>query len=96
MIRVAQSLVESDEAESWMDYIVINDDPPQNLAGQFGKNRPRIDFEFLYVVRGRRPRFHIEAKRLYRSDSVSEYFGLGGLAVEAQEVVPIQAGAGSG
>ena len=62
-----------------MDYLVINDDPPQNLAGRFGKRRPRIDFEFVYVVRGRRPRFHIEAKRLYRSDSVNEYFGSGGL-----------------
>jgi hypothetical protein len=79
IIRVAQNLVESDEAESSMDYLVINDDPPQNLAGRFGKRRPRIDFEFVNVVRGRRPRFHIEAKRLYRSDSVNEYFGSGGL-----------------
>jgi hypothetical protein len=30
-------------------------------------------------LHGKRPRFHIEAKRLYRSDSVNEYFGAGGM-----------------
>ena len=79
IIRKAQEIVESDQAEPWMDHIEIKDDPPQNVAGRVGKKRPRIDFEFVQVGRGRRPRFHIEAKRLYRSDSVNEYFGAGGL-----------------
>lgn len=81
LIREAQSVLEADDAESWMERLEIKDDPPQNLPGKLGKKRPRIDFEFVQVVRGRRPRFHIEAKRLYRSDSVSEYFGSGGLAM---------------
>jgi hypothetical protein len=79
IIRKAQEIVESEQAEAWMDHIEIKDDPPQNVGGRFGKKRPRIDFEFVQVGRGRRPRFHIEAKRLYRSDSVNEYFGPGGL-----------------
>jgi hypothetical protein len=79
IIREAQEIVESEQAEAWMDHIEIKDDPPQNVAGRVGKKRPRIDFEFVQVGRGRRPRFHIEAKRLYRSDSVNEYFGHGGL-----------------
>jgi hypothetical protein len=79
IIREAQDIIEDNEAEAWMDHIEIKDDPPQNVGGRFGKKRPRIDFEFVQVGRGRRPRFHIEAKRLYRSDSVNEYFGDGGL-----------------
>lgn len=61
-------------------------DAPQNVPGRFGKMRPRIDFEFVYVVRGRRPGFHIEAKRLYRSDSINEYFESGGLVVVQFEI----------
>lgn len=79
IIREAQNIIEGAEADAWMDYIEIKDDPPQNVGGRFGKKRPRIDFEFVQVGRGPRPRFHIEAKRLYRSDSVNEYFGGGGL-----------------
>ena len=81
LIREAQNVIEGDDAESWMENLEIKDDPPQNVAGRFGKRRPRIDFEFVQVVRGRHPRFHIEAKRLYRSDSVNEYFGSGGLGM---------------
>ena len=79
IIREAQEIMEGEQAEAWMDHIEIKDDPPQNVPGRVGKKRPRIDFEFVQVGRGRRPRFHIEAKRLYRSDSVNEYFGDGGL-----------------
>jgi hypothetical protein len=81
LIREAQNVIEGDDAEPWMEQLEIKDDPPQNVAGRFGKRRPRIDFEFVQVVRGQRPRFHIEAKRLYRSDSVNEYFGRGGLGM---------------
>jgi hypothetical protein len=49
------------------------------VAGRHGKQRPRIDIEFVRTGRGQRPRFHVEAKRLYRSDSVNGYFGSGGL-----------------
>lgn len=59
----------------------ISDDPPQNVPGRFGKRRPRIDIEFVRVIRGRRPRFHVEAKRLYRAGAVNEYFGDEGLGM---------------
>jgi hypothetical protein len=62
-----------------MDHMEVLDDPPQTVAGRYGKNRPRIHIEFVRTGHGARPRFHVEAKRLYRSDSVNEYFGSGGL-----------------
>lgn len=79
LVRLARMLIESDEAEPWMEHMEVLDDPPQALAGRHGKKRPRIDIEVVRTGRGRRPRFHIEAKRLYRGDSVNEYFGLSGL-----------------
>jgi hypothetical protein len=44
----------------------------------------RIDIEFVTTGRGKRPRFLIEAKRLYRSNSVNEYFAAGGLQMFVQ------------
>jgi len=79
LVRSARALIESEVAEPWMERLEVLDDPPQALAGRHGKRRPRIDIEFVRTGRGIRPRFHIEAKRLYRSDSVNEYFGAGGL-----------------
>jgi hypothetical protein len=79
LVRSARTIIESDDAESWMDQMEVHDDPPQSLAGRHGTKRPRIDIEFVRTGHGMRPRFHIEAKRLYRSDSVNEYFGSGGL-----------------
>ena len=79
LVRKTRDLLESAGAEPWMEDLEILDDPPQDLPGRYGKRRPRIDIEFVQIERGRRPRFHIEAKRLYRSDSASEYFGAEGL-----------------
>jgi hypothetical protein len=79
LVRFARKLIESDDAEPWMEHMEVLDDPPQTLAGRYGKKRPRIDIEFVRIGRGLRPRFHIEAKRLYRSDSVTEYLGPSGL-----------------
>ncbi len=79
LIRCARMIVESDSAAPWMEHMEVLDDPPQAAAGRHGKQRPRIDIEFVRTGRGQRPRFHVEAKRLYRSDSVNEYFGSGGL-----------------
>ena len=78
-MKCAKVLLEGPEADSWMERLEVLDDPPQNASNRHGKKRSRIDIEFVTVVRGRRPRFLIEAKRLYRSDSVSQYFGAGGL-----------------
>ena len=79
LVRLARALLESDNADPWMEHLEVLDDPPQTLAGRYGKNRPRIDIEVVRTGRGTRWRFHIEAKRLYRSDSVNEYFGPRGL-----------------
>jgi hypothetical protein len=75
-----RDVVESEDAETWMQLFHVSDDPPQNVPGKLGRSRPRVDIEFERLSgRGKRPRFHIEAKRLYRSDSVKEYFGEEGL-----------------
>lgn len=79
LVRCARMIVESDNAAPWMEHMEVLDDPPQAVAGRHGKQRPRIDIEFVRTGRGQRPRFHVEAKRLYRSDSVNEYFGSGGI-----------------
>src|ERR1017187_3448518 len=79
LVRLSRALIEGGEADPWMEHIEVLDDPPQSLPGLYGKKRPRIDIEFVRPGRGLRPRFHVEAKRLYRSDSVNEYFGPGGL-----------------
>jgi hypothetical protein len=78
LVRLAKTLIESNEAEPWLDHIEVLDDPPQTLVGRLGKRRPRIDIEIVRTGRGKLPRFHIEAKRLYRTDSVSEYLGPSG------------------
>lgn len=79
LVKAARDILEGETAEPWMEHIEVLDDPPQTLPGRQGKSRPRIDIEFVQTLHGKRPRFHIEAKRLYRSDSVNEYFGTGGL-----------------
>jgi hypothetical protein len=80
LVRGVRQVLESEEAEAWMQLFDLYDDPPQNIRGKLGRSRPRVDIEFVRLSgRGRRPRFHVEAKRLYRSDSVKEYFGDNGL-----------------
>ncbi len=81
LVKEMNSLIEDEKAPSWMRNLVALDDPPQNSPTRLGKARRRIDIEFVLVQRGRRPRFHFEAKRLYRSDSVSEYLGPKGLVL---------------
>lgn len=80
LVRRANELLESDDMEPGFQHLIVLDDPPQNdMQEREGKRRPRIDFEFIRTQSGPRPRFHVEAKRLYRSDSVAEYWGDGGL-----------------
>jgi hypothetical protein len=81
LVRAAHDIIESNDTEPWMDHLEVLDDPPQNVSGRFGKRRPRIDIEFVQTGQKPRPRFHLEAKRLYRSDSANEYFGVGGLTM---------------
>lgn len=81
IVRGIREVLEAENAEPWMHDFDIHDDPPQNIAGRFGTHRPRIDIEFVRVLRGRRPHFHIEAKRLYRTGSINEYFGDEGIGM---------------
>jgi hypothetical protein len=76
LVRGVREVLESEDAEAWMQNFEVLDDPPQNIPGKLGRSRPRADIEFVRLSgRGKRPRFHIEAKRLYRSNSVEKYFG---------------------
>ena len=80
LVRGMREVIESEDAEAWMQLFDVHDDPPQNVSGKLGRSRPRVDIEFVRLSgRGKRPRFHIEAKRLYRSNSVEKYFGGDGL-----------------
>ncbi len=62
-------------------YFDIDDDPRLNDGEKEGRDREQIDIQVTRLAS--RPeaelRFHFEAKRLYRSDSVSEYMGDKGL-----------------
>src|SRR5258708_14032 len=81
IVRTIREVLDSENPAPWMYDFDIHDDPPQNIAGKFGKHRPRIDIEFVGVSRRPRPHFHIEAKRLYRAGSINEYFGDEGLGM---------------
>jgi hypothetical protein len=74
-----RDVTESREAPAWMARYCVHDDEPIECNGKQGMERPRIDIEIEHAMAGRRPRFHFEAKRLYRSDSVAEYVGSAGL-----------------
>lgn len=79
---INEDVIQALDAESWMWTFNVLDDPPQNIDGRTGKRRPRIDIEMqTNGASGRRPSFHIEAKRLYRSDSLTQYLGPTGLSM---------------
>jgi hypothetical protein len=69
------------DAPGWMIRMYVADDPPVNSPGRLGKHRRRVDMEFERSERRTTFHFHCEAKRLYRSDSVVEYFGSEGLGM---------------
>lgn len=82
LVKHAKEVLERDDEEPGFEHLEILDDPPQNDDGsRRGKSRPRIDIEFVRTGRGQRPRFHLEAKRLYRRGSAGEYFGSSGLGM---------------
>lgn len=73
-------LTEDAPTERWMRQFSIHDQDPVNdikavKTGQVrkGKRRPRMDIRLVSKSATRTQHFCIEAKRLYRSDSVSEY-----------------------
>jgi hypothetical protein len=58
---------------------VIKDDPPIPGGGRTGRKRWRPDLIFESVEKRPRPKYHFEAKRLRKSQSIHEYLGEDGL-----------------
>ena len=82
LVREIKAVLQHDAAPGWMAHFYVADDPPQNAPNRLGKARRRVDIEFERGgQRGFRPRLHFEAKRLYRSGSVSDYLGAEGLGL---------------
>jgi len=79
LVRAIRQYQESSGAPAWCNRLAIHDDPPVNLPGRTGTRRPRVDIEVERCGRGRRPRFQMEAKRLYSTRSAAEYTGDDGL-----------------
>jgi hypothetical protein len=75
-IRLA---IEGPQRLAWASSYSVHDDAPLSVGGAEGKARQRIDILFEQTGPGPHPRFHFEAKRLYRDDSVAEYVGAKGL-----------------
>lgn len=81
LVRAIAEALEGSAHPSWMRFFFVADDPPQNTADRLGRRRPRVDIEFIESRITPRNRFRCEAKRLYRSGSVSEYLGSDGLGM---------------
>jgi hypothetical protein len=73
-------LTEDAPTEPWMRLFAVHDqDPINDIASdgdakpRRGKRRPRLDVRLVSKKRTPNLRFCIEAKRLYRSDSIADY-----------------------
>jgi hypothetical protein len=75
LVRSMKEVLQRLDSPAWMDFFSVADDPPVNAAKRKGKDRRRVDIEIERGQRGPRPRLQFEAKRLYSSNSVSEYVG---------------------
>jgi len=74
-----QDRLDSPDSPLWCDQIAIKDDPPIPGGGRTGRRRWRPDLIFESVERKPRPRYHFEAKRLCKAQSIDEYLGEDGL-----------------
>lgn len=79
LVRAIQEILEWPSAPDWVTHYTILDDPPLNIPGKKGKERPRVDIAFERITRGRRPRLQFEAKRLGKNHGVRQYLGKEGL-----------------
>jgi hypothetical protein len=79
LVDAIRSVTEDPESPSWVAHYECADDPPLTTPGRKGKRRRRVDLAFVRTQQGPRPRFQVEAKRLYCSASLSEYLGSDGL-----------------
>jgi|GEM_PF-369192 len=74
-----QSILDDPDSPSWCDQIAIKDDPPIPGGGRTGRKRWRPDLIFESVERRPRPKYHFEAKRLRKEQSIDTYLGEDGL-----------------
>lgn len=79
LVRSMKEVLQRSDSPAWMDRFFVADDPPVNAPKRKGKSRRRIDIEIERGEHGPRPRLQFEAKRLYSSNSVSEYLGAEGM-----------------
>lgn len=86
LCRHMQALTEDVPTKAWMRLYAVDDQKPVHgvvdpTTGKvkLGKRRPKLDIRFVCKGRMPNPRFCIEAKRLYRSDSVAAYMDDEGL-----------------
>jgi hypothetical protein len=79
LVKAINDLIEGSEGKRWMQRYIATDNLPVSSPHRKGKRRPRVDIEIVQL-RGRRPRFHFESKRLgKRPHTVAEYLGKDGL-----------------
>ncbi|MDQ2695427.1 MAG: hypothetical protein M3Z21_08625 [Pseudomonadota bacterium] len=82
LARVMNDITEDHNSPEWAWRYQVHDDPPVNLAGRFGKHRPRLDLRVDRTSRGPRPRYLFEAKRLNDGNqSAKKYLGKDGLGM---------------
>jgi hypothetical protein len=74
-----QNKLDDPDSPLWCDQIALKDDPPIPGGGRTGRKRWRPDLIFESVEKRPRPKYHFEAKRLRRKQSILEYLGEDGL-----------------
>ncbi len=53
LVRRARTIVESADAEPWMDHMEVLDDPPQTVAGRYGRIAPASILNLCVLDTGR-------------------------------------------
>ncbi len=80
LVKAIRKILEDPSPPDWKTHYTLHEDPPLNIPGQHGKQRPRVDIQFELVRRGPRPRYEFEAKRLSANRrGVTQYLGNDGL-----------------
>lgn len=79
LVNSIDTVLEDDQAPTWVIWYAVYDDPPINKDGRYGKYRQRVDIQFVKHRKGKRPKMQFEAKRLYDKSSASKYLGNEGL-----------------
>ncbi len=74
-----QARLDAPDSPPWCNQIVVKDDPPIPGGGRTGRKRWRPDLIFESVERKPRPKYHFEAKRLRKQQSINDYLGEDGL-----------------